>query len=381
MIVLATRIARKGGYHRLEKHLLDKPEENERVQILAGDRGVFADAQALADSKKCKYALRHLSISPERKMSARQLAQFVRSIDLEFGIGDQRPRLVVLHEKGGRVHFHVAISEVDPATGRVLDSRHDYARLERLAREYEAANDERLQLSRSDRAIEKVEGFSSKARHKAERVAGGFDRTRLKLATAKGAPELERELELQGLSIVPGDKGLILVTADGEFVAAAHRAAGLMKNQFEEFWEAYHYERTRTYPKGNASGHSPHFESRSRNRGKRLSRNRQTQLAPDIHLAISEATNRPAPKPFGSRRPDYATLARRRAHRAVFEQSLKVIDLDELLRLAEALATALMMIVLGPRAQLTARIHRARNGTPPAANGNKSIGPMQGPSY
>lgn len=381
MIVQSTRIARKSGYQNLERHLLDKHDENERIKILAGDRHIFADAQALADAKGCKYSIRHLSISPDRDMYPAQLSEFIRSVDAEFGIGDQRPRLVVLHEKHGRTHFHVAVAEIDPATNRVLDSRHDYARLERLAREYEAANGEKIQLSRAERAMERIEGFSSKARHKAERISPVFDRTRLKAACANGANELQAEMQRQGLSIANGDKGFILATIDGQFVAAAHRATGLRRNEFRTMWEAYRNETKRPYFDGAAAGDTPHFDSGSFDHGKRYRRNRQTRVAPDIHSATSKTTNRPTPKPFRPRRPDYATLARRCARRAVFEQSLKVIDLDELLRLAEALTAALMMIVLGPRAQLTARIHRARNGAPPAVNGNKSIVPMQGPNY
>lgn len=381
MIVQATRIARKSGYQNLERHLLDKHEENERIKILAGDRDVFADAQALADAKGCKYSVRHLSISPDVDMSPSQLSDFIRSVDVEFGIGDLRPRLVVLHEKHGRVHFHLAIGEIDPATNRVLDSRHDYARLERLAREYEAANGEKVQMSRAERAIEKIEGFSSKARHKAERISPAFDRTRLKLAFASGASELQMEMKRQGLAVADGDKGFILVTIDGQFVAAAHRATGLKKDEFKKIWEAYQNETKRPYFDGDAAGDTPHFESRSFDHGKRNRRNRQTRVAPDIHPGTSKTTDRPTPRPFGPRRPDYATLARRRAREQPLKQKLKVIDLDELLRLAEALTAALMMIVLGPKAQLTARIHRARNGAPSAINGNKSIGPMQGPNY
>ena len=73
MIVQSTRISRTGSFRYLEKHLLDKHDENERINVVAGDRGVFADAQALADAKGCKYSLRHLSISPDTDMTPGQL--------------------------------------------------------------------------------------------------------------------------------------------------------------------------------------------------------------------------------------------------------------------------------------------------------------------
>jgi len=65
----------------------------------------FFDAQALAKAKGCKYAVRHLSVSPEREMSPANLSEFLRSVDVEFNIGAERPRLVVRHVKKGRAHF------------------------------------------------------------------------------------------------------------------------------------------------------------------------------------------------------------------------------------------------------------------------------------
>lgn len=379
MIVQSTRIARKGGYQRLEKHLLDKLEDNERVQILSGDRGIFADAQALADAKKCKYAIRHLSISPERQMSPKQLAGFVRSIDAEFGIGLLRPRLVVLHQKDGRVHFHLAISEIDPATGRVLDSRHDYARLERLARAYEAANDERLQLSRRDRAVEKVEGFSARARQKAERLVGGFDRTRLKRASAKGASELQHELELQGLSVAPGEKGLILITRGGEFVAAAHRATGLKKNEFADFWEAYRNDTNREISNGHVAGHTPASPRKHGSCRQWPRSNRQAELVTDFDPAAPNTADRSSPRSLRTHRAYYSPVAQRWAHRTLLQQSLTTVDLDELLRWAEELTVSLMKIIMGPRQLLSARIHEARSGAISDAKMHNSIGPMLRP--
>lgn len=374
MIVQSTRISRTGGSRLLERHLLDKYEENERVTVLAGDRGIFADAQALADAKGCKYSLRHLSISPDTTMSPSQLADFVRAVDAEFGIGVQRPRLVVLHQKHGRVHFHLAVAEVDPVTNRVLGSRHDYARLERLAREYEAANGERVQMSRAERVIEKVEGFSSSARHKAERISSAFDRTRLKFACANGATELQAELQRQGLSVTDGEKGFILVTSDGQFVAAAHRATGLRKNEFKTIWGACHHEIKRPYVDGNATGHSSHSKDRSLDCRQPPGRNRQAKFAAVVDHATPNPTDRALAQPLRTHRPYYSPLASRRAQRALLTRSLTDVDWDELLRWAEELTAALMRIVIAPRQLLSARIHQARNSTLSDVNMDKSIG-------
>lgn len=235
MIVQATRISRKGGVQYLASHLLDKSDENDRIEILAGDRAALYDAQALAEVKSCRYSVRHLSISPEREMSPAQLSAFIRAIDAEFRVGPDRPRLVVRHVKKDRSHFHVVLAEVDPTTLRVLDCRNDFRRLEDLARRYEADHGENVQPTRVERREARIEGFSDVARKRAERMSPGFDRTRLKCAFAIGAEAFQLELKTQGLRLADGDKGAILVTAEGTFVAAACRAVGIKRGEFRKF--------------------------------------------------------------------------------------------------------------------------------------------------
>jgi len=379
VIVQSTRINRCGGYRYIEAHLLDKPHDNERIEVLSGDRAVFADAQALADAKKCKFAIRHLSISPDSVMSPKQLTKFTRSIDAEFAIGDQRPRLVVLHQKGGRVHFHIAIAEVDPVTGRILDSRHDYARLERLAREYEVANNERVQVSRAQRAFEKIEGFSSIARQKAERIAESFDRTRLKIACADGSFQFEAELRRQGLEVAAGDKGFILVNRKGQFVAAAHRATGIKKNDFKEFWEANKHGIERPHAYGNASGNSPSAQAGRHVHGIPTRRVGKDQRATILDPADSGAANRTVAQPHRARRAYVSALAYRRTQRTLLRQNLARVDLDELLRRAEELAAAMMAILFGPRERLQARIGQARSGVSSEQKVSEINGPVLRP--
>lgn len=148
MIIQTTRISRTGGVSYLARHLLDKTEENDRIEILSGDRAALHDAQALAQGRGCRYCVRHLSISPEHAMTPAQLSVFLRAVDAEFSIGSDRPRLIVRHTKNGRSHFHYAVAEVDPTTFRVLDCRNDFARLEDLARRYEADHGEQVHSRR-----------------------------------------------------------------------------------------------------------------------------------------------------------------------------------------------------------------------------------------
>lgn len=233
MIVQATRISRQGGVRYLANHLLDKVGENDLIEVLSGDRHTLTDAHALAMAKGSKYSVRHLSISSESEMTPKQLTAFIRSIDAEFGIGPARPRLVVRHVKKGRSHFHIAVAEVDPVTLRVLDCRHDYPRLEALARMYEQNNGETVQPTRAERRQCQLQGFSDVARKRAERTAPKFDRTKLKKSYANGIDAFLTEVRRQGMRIAEGNEGSILVDASGAFVAAANRVAGVKRESFE----------------------------------------------------------------------------------------------------------------------------------------------------
>ena len=227
--------SRKGGVRYLVHHLLGKVHENEKIEVLAGDRHALDDAQALARLKGCRYSVRHLSISPQREMTPRQLSAFLRAIDTEFKVGLERQCLVVRHVKNGRSHFYMSVSEVDLVTLRVLDCRRDFARLENLARCYEADNGEQVQPTRAERRTQRAEGFSDVARKRAERSAPKFDWTKLRQAARRGRAAFLREIDRQSLRTENGDKGAILVTTDGVFVAAACRAAGMKRGEFQSF--------------------------------------------------------------------------------------------------------------------------------------------------
>lgn len=352
MIIQATRIARDGGVHYLARHLLDKPHENERIEILAGDRVALHDAHALATVKGCRYAVRHWSISPEREMMPAQLSTFLKSIDAEFHIGADRPRLIVRHIKDGRSHFHVAIAEVDPETLRVLDCRNDFRRLEDLARRYEQDHGETVQPTRAERRERKVEGFSDVARKRAERTAPEFDRTKLRHAAAQGRPAFVQELGRQGLRITEGEKGPILVSASGAFVAAANRAVGMKRYEFNIFlMEATEHEhiartdhRLPDHAHTNRRQPDPAFAAvDSVGRGGRPGQDRAIAGAPRPHSGEPEPAGHRAPPPRRKARSLAPSIARFRE--ALFLHRLTKLDLDDLLRRALAFGASIRSIL------------------------------------
>ncbi|KQW84464.1 hypothetical protein ASD03_01505 [Ensifer sp. Root127] len=377
MIVQSTRIGRKGGVRYLARHLLDKFEENDRIEVLAGDRSALHDAQALAEVKQCKFSVRHLSVSPEREMTPVELSEFIRAIDAEFRIGPDRPRLVVRHVKKGRSHFHVAVAEVDPTTLRVLDCRHDYARLEDLARRYEEDHGETAQPSRAERRARRTEGFSDVSRKRAERVAPKFDRARLRQAAARGYAAFVQEIGHQGLQIADGDKGLILITPAGAVVAAANRAAGMKRGEFQSFLQGG-IENERLI------GSQTRVPERPRDGGKQHSAPAAASLAagdagtirPDRSIAgiARPDPGRPAPASERIERPHHkdrsaAAAIGRLSREALFLHRLTRLDLDDLLRRAREFAASIRSMFEPERDRLARQIveaKRTRKSFPPA---------------
>lgn len=374
MIVQSTRISRAGGVRYIERHLLDKPAENDRIVVLVGDRAALHDALALADLKSCKYALRHLSISPEQPLDRAGLSDFLKMIDAEFKIGPDRPRLLVMHEKKGRQHFHLAVAEVDPTSMKVLSCRNDFTRLEKLARQHEHVRDETVQLARAERRARRIEGFSNVGRKKAERKVEDFDRTKLKLAFAKSPSAFFQELNRQGLTVAPGEKGFILRNAEGDFVVAANRAVGIRRQEFHHFMEDI------------KDGNSTNAESVCAGRGLETDRPEDQPTYIDHNQPHRGKWHR-AIDATAAHAVGYAEAAgagaqeRRRKGRAAvspltvsplhggfrlhpYYRNLWTLDLDELLRLAEELAEWIRSI-FEPPARRYARQIKAFRQKPP----------------
>ncbi|MBB3159604.1 hypothetical protein FHS25_000036 [Rhizobium laguerreae] len=371
MIVRTTRISRKGGVRYIARHLLDKADENERIEVLAGDRHALLDAHALAKVKGCTYSVRHLSISPEREMSPAQLAVFLRSIDAEFRVGPDRPRLLVRHIKKGRSHFHLAIAEVDPHTLRVLDCRNDYARLEDLARSYERDHGETIQPVRAERRARKPEGFSDVARKKAERTATGFDKTRLRQAFVSGATAFDVELKRQGLQIADGDKGPILTDLSGTFVAAANRAAGVSRREFLEFTKGpTHDGNNFRVPANTDVGRAQHRTALAASIpvGEPGGAGPYRAAARTARADAGDATTTGS-DPADCRRPhrpSVATLNPPVPHEILFLRRLGEVDLDALLRRARTLAEWMMSAFESEIERLSKQIRTRRERHVPA---------------
>ncbi|MBN9334510.1 hypothetical protein, partial [Devosia sp.] len=141
MLIKATRLRASAGAGALARHLSDA-DDNEAVEIVQGAIADLDDAVADARRFGRSYSLRHFIIAPQVEMDRRQFHDVVGMLGAEFGFDPATP-LIVAHTKARAVadvaaqHWHVVVPETDPATGRVLSSRFDHARHEKVARQVE----------------------------------------------------------------------------------------------------------------------------------------------------------------------------------------------------------------------------------------------------
>ena len=119
-------------------------DENDQITVLKGTEADVADAFKDCKRRNRTFAIRHWIISPHEAMTREQLLAVVWMLCMEFG-ADYESAVIVEHDKP-RVdpqacsrHLHVLVPE-NTIKGRVLDSRHSYARHEKIARVAEHDN-------------------------------------------------------------------------------------------------------------------------------------------------------------------------------------------------------------------------------------------------
>lgn len=138
VILKASRLLTAGSAKRIIDHLL-RGEDNDRVTILRGSARDIHDAWQDAHTHGKVRALRLWSLSPAVATSREQALVALEDVAGEFAF-DLGRAFIVEHQKRRATadafdaHWHMAVGEVDPVSGRVLSSSHDHARHEYLAR-------------------------------------------------------------------------------------------------------------------------------------------------------------------------------------------------------------------------------------------------------
>lgn len=267
MIIKRKRIKARGqALKRALRHIVDG-EDNDAVTLVRGNIADLEDARADAIRFGREYAVRHWSLSPDKLITDEQIAELVDRLCAEFGFDPDRA-VMWRHTKsrasdsGCDQHYHLCVPEVDPITGGVVSSSHDFARHEKIARSVELAWGHRTVpgphmdavVTALDREappdaatlrgiapIDHPASFSEVDHQRLKRA--GFDLPRIRemisdaLSAATDRPDFDARLMAIGLRLRTGDKkdALIVETSeDRTFIGSLARLTRLRKSALAE---------------------------------------------------------------------------------------------------------------------------------------------------
>jgi hypothetical protein len=287
MIIKSTRIKARGqGLKRALRHIMDG-EDNDSVELLCGNVADLNDARNDALRFGREYAIRSWVLSPGEPISKEQLSELVDRLAVEFGFDPQRAAIWKhtkdrASEDGCKEHYHLCAPEIDPLTGGVMSSSHDWRRHEKLARTVEVlwghatingphmqsvvaalqreGNVETAATLRGSTFLDHPQSFDQKAQQRLKR--SGYDLPRLRviiteaLAGSKSHAEFESKLTECGLRIRTADRidTPIIESADGSvMIGSLARLTRLRKNAL--------LERLKFNAEARSKGHTHHSSS------------------------------------------------------------------------------------------------------------------------
>jgi hypothetical protein len=281
MIIKSTRISTKSGTKTIKNHLLGKPEDNEKIQIIYGDESDFETFHSFSKEDDTKFSLRHFSINPGQSWTNKEMTETVDKIRTEYGAKD-RPYFVVSHTKKladdtNNNHIHLLIPE--RFMGKTLDSKFMFKRNEKLSRmcEYDFGHEIitgkhnksvgfALQEDEKYKELSKImlEVHSQKPMPKSE-----YNSQQHQIAKRQGInlPKEKNNIKdlyqqsdswkafhsaLKGNNYVvkKGDKGTLIVEKDGDFIGALPRLLKMRKKDFNNYIKETKNENDRLNQKG-----------------------------------------------------------------------------------------------------------------------------------
>ncbi|MHA7066800.1 hypothetical protein [Azospirillum argentinense] len=281
MIIQSTRVSTSSGSGAIGHHVFGKTDENELIAPVMGAREDLDEMMELAAEHGAKYGLRHFTINPDKELTPEQWMQAIEAIDREFDPEGRRPGVLVLHVKeradGSKVqHGHYIKAELDPLTHRVMDSSHNMPRQEKIGRLLEFEFGHHLTLGRHNLAVAHAlekdgrnaaseavmklaalplpeSAFTSDHLRRAQRKDMDLPKMREAVAQAwarsDGADAFRNALAEKGLTVAKGEKQWVINDAEGSFVGAVHRFAGVKSKDVAARLEAPSQTPTPTPPK------------------------------------------------------------------------------------------------------------------------------------
>jgi hypothetical protein len=130
------------GARRLAAHLT-RTDTNERAEVeeirgvAAEDlSGALREMEAVAAGARTKRPFYHGSINPDAPLTPEQWAHAIDRMEAELGLTGQ-PRVIVVHEKGGREHRHIVWSRIDVERMAAISDSHNFPKHEKVARALE----------------------------------------------------------------------------------------------------------------------------------------------------------------------------------------------------------------------------------------------------
>jgi hypothetical protein len=232
---------------------LSKQGQNERTELI-GTRGTLsediagacAEMEAIAAGSKCKNFLYHLTINPPegKTFTPEQWEMATALAEKKLGL-ENAQRVIVEHEKKGRVHRHFLYNRVDQESIKAVRMGWNYAKHEETGAEIEKLFD----LEKTPRAFIKDDGSPraniaptekeiEEGKRKGVSVPKWRKECRAIVAGTNGTgAEIIEALESHGHMVARGDKvSFLLLDPSG----TPHRmggSLGIRKKEFDEIFK------------------------------------------------------------------------------------------------------------------------------------------------
>lgn len=232
---------------------LQNAEKNERVTVIevkgtvAEDlNGALIEMDAYGQGTKCEKALYHGKISPEPPFTLNR-EQILESVDLlEKRLGlEGHARVIVMHEKDGRQHFHPIWTRIDLNTMKAVPDSHNYRKHEEVSRELERRfGHPRVQGAHAERdhakRPERTPSLAETRQEERTGIKGKDIRTDVTalFSSCDSAEAFRAALEDNGYLLAKGDRrDFVIVDRAGGIHSLGRRIEGMRAADLREFME------------------------------------------------------------------------------------------------------------------------------------------------